>query len=905
MHGVHTVRIARQALIACAVVLSVAVLSAQTVVDPRFVEFDPSTDHNATTSNGTPLVQSYNLSLYQSGATTPFTTVSLGKPSPAADGKIRVDFIALLSAVPAPNILYEARVSAVGPGGSTASTPSNGFSFSAVCTYAITPTSQSAAAGGGSGSFAMTTAAGCTWTAASNAPWITVTGGASGNGSGTVTYSVAPNPTTSPLTGTITAGGRTFTITQAAAPCTYEVDPDSVAAPSSGATGSFAMRAGAGCTWTAASGVSWITVTGGASGTSNGTVNYSVATNPSTSPRTGAISVGGVSFTVMQAGAPCTYSITPTSRSVTSGATTGSFAMSAAAGCAWTATSGASWITVTGTPSGSGNGTVNYSAAANPNTAPRTGTITVGGQTFALTQAAAPCTYALSPTSQSVAAGGGPGSFAVTTPSSCSWTASSNAGWLTVTGVPGGSGNGTVNFSVAVNPNTTQRTGTITVNGQTFTVTQNAAPCTFAISPGSQTVAASGGTGSFALTAGAGCSWTATDNASWITLTGPTSGSGGATISFSAAANPNSSQRTGTISVGGQSFTVNQTGTSCTYSVAPLSQSMASAGGSGSAAVTSIGGCSWTATAAVPWITVTSGATGSGSGTVNFSVAANAATTGRTGTLTIAGEIFTVSQAAAPCTYAIAPSSQAVVSGGGAGFFAVTAGTGCSWTASSGAAWISVTGPSGSGNGTVAFTVAANTTGSQRVGTISVGGQTFTVTQAAPCSYAISPASQSVPSTAATGSFAVTAGGGCSWTATSSAAWLTVTGTPSGAGNGTVTFSTSTNPNSTPRTATISVGGQTFTVTQAATSSCSYSISPTSRTMSNFGGSNSLSVTTQAGCTWTAVSNTAWLSVIGGASGTGNGTVYYRGTANSVAPRVGTLTVAGYTFTVNQNGTCS
>jgi hypothetical protein len=75
--------------------------------------------------------------------------------------------------------------------------------------------------------------------------------------------------------------------------------------------------------------------------------------------------------------------------------------------------------------------------------------------------------------------------------------------------------------------------------------------------------------------------------------------------------------------------------------------------------------------------------------------------------------------------------------------------------------------------------------------------------------------------------------------------------------------------------------------------------------MSNFGGSNSLSVTTQAGCTWTAVSNTAWLSVIGGASGTGNGTVYYRGTANSVAPRVGTLTVAGYTFTVNQNGTCS
>ena len=62
---------------------------------------------------------------------------------------------------------------------------------------------------------------------------------------------------------------------------------------------------------------------------------------------------------------------------------------------------------------------------------------------------------------------------------------------------------------------------------------------------------------------------------------------------------------------------------------------------------------------------------------------------------------------------------------------AVTAGDGCEWTASSNAAWITVTaGASGSGNGTVAFSVAPNP-GAARTGTISIAGHTFTVNQAA------------------------------------------------------------------------------------------------------------------------------------------------------------------------------
>lgn len=89
----------------------------------------------------------------------------------------------------------------------------------------------------------------------------------------------------------------------------------------------------------------------------------------------------------------------------------------------------------------------------------------------------------------------------------------------------------------------------------------------------------------------------------------------------------------------------------CTFSILPTSQSFAIAGGSGSFGVTVTSGCVWTATSPDPWITTTS--TGNGNGTVNFTVGSNAATmtnsgAARTGTITVGGQTFTISQAPAP-----------------------------------------------------------------------------------------------------------------------------------------------------------------------------------------------------------------------------------------------------------------
>jgi uncharacterized protein (TIGR03437 family) len=119
---------------------------------------------------------------------------------------------------------------------------------------------------------------------------------------------------------------------------------------------------------------------------------------------------------------------------------------------------------------------VSYTVAANAGTTSRTGTITVGGQTFTVTQAAAPaCSYSITPSTNTMSAQGGSGSFVVTAGSSCSWTASvssSASSWLHLGSSSSGTGNGTVGYSADVNTSTVSRTGTITVASSTFTLTE-------------------------------------------------------------------------------------------------------------------------------------------------------------------------------------------------------------------------------------------------------------------------------------------------------------------------------------------------------------------------------------------------------------------------------------------------
>ena len=236
--------------------------------------------------------------------------------------------------------------------------------------------------------------------------------------------------------------------------------------------------------------------------------------------------------------------------------------------------------------------------------------------------------------------------------------------------------------------------------------------CSYSISPASQSLAAAAASGSVAVTAASGCTWAATSNASWITITSGSSGSGSGTVEYSVAANSSAGSRAGTVTIAGQTFTVNQAGaTACSYAIAPTSASVPAAGGTASVTVTAASGCTWTAASTASWITITSGASGSGNGTVNYTVAANTSTSSRAGTLTIAGQTFTVTQAAA-ATLNVSPTTLSFTAQrGGANppvqGLQVTASDASSipWTATSSAAWLSVLPASGNTPANVSVSV--------------------------------------------------------------------------------------------------------------------------------------------------------------------------------------------------------
>jgi hypothetical protein len=91
--------------------------------------------------------------------------------------------------------------------------------------------------------------------------------------------------------------------------------------------------------------------------------------------------------------------------------------------------------------------------------------------------------------------------------------------------------------------------------------------------------------------------------------------------------------------------------TSCA-TVSPLNQAFFSPGNTGSVTVTknlsATAPCDWQAMSNSSFITIDSGATGNGNGTVNFTVAPNTTGAARTGTLTVAGRNVTITQDAAP-----------------------------------------------------------------------------------------------------------------------------------------------------------------------------------------------------------------------------------------------------------------
>jgi hypothetical protein len=168
----------------------------------------------------------------------------------------------------------------------------------------------------------------------------------------------------------------------------------------------------------------------------------------------------------------------------------------------------------------------------------------------------------------------------------------------------------------------------------------------------------------------------------------------------------------------------------CSYALSPSSASAAAAGGNGSFGVTAGAGCAWNATSnAGAWLAVAAGSGTSGTGTLNYTVAANSGGA-RSGTIAVGGTLFTVNQASG-CTYGLSPGSASISAGAASGSTTLTTASGCTWTAASSASWLTVSGTtSGTGSATVGYAASTNT-GGTRSANLTIGGATFVVTQAA------------------------------------------------------------------------------------------------------------------------------------------------------------------------------
>src|SRR4029079_4745876 len=97
-----------------------------------------------------------------------------------------------------------------------------------------------------------------------------------------------------------------------------------------------------------------------------------------------------------------------------------------------------------------------------------------------------------------------------------------------------------------------------------------------------------------------------------------------------------------------------------------------------------------------------------------------------------------------------------------------------------------------------------------------------------------------------------------------------------------------------PRSATLTIAGQPFTVTQA--QGCRYTLAPDSASVPAGGGRVPVTVAAGSGCAWTASSNDPWITIASATPSSGNGTVQLTVAATTGPNRSGTATIAGRTF---------
>jgi uncharacterized membrane protein YqjE len=771
------------------------------------------------------------------------------------------------------------------------------------CTYTLSPANRSHGYGAATNIVTVNAGIGCDWTVINTNEWLTLLSSSNGTSTGVVTYAVALNPITTGRTGVVTVAGLPFTITQAAAPCNFSLSPTMRNHGNGGVSAANVTVNGASnCFWTVSTTNTWITFNSATNGSSGGFFSYAVAANNIPVARTSHLAVADQTFALSQNAAACFYELSPTNRLHGFAGSTGVVSISVTPGCAWFVNNTNPWITIHVNPSGTNGGTFGYTVAPNPSSLPRNGSFSVWNESFTVYQNAAPCNYSLLPTSANPGAEAETNTVAISAANDCVWGVTNTNSWISFVGATNGVGAGSVTWVVAANAGSGSRTGVVMIADQNFTIRQAAASCNYKLSPTNRMHGYGAASNAVNLTVLSTCPWTVVNTNPWVTITTPMSGLGSASIGYSLSQNTDIGARSGVVIIGGQPFSLTQSGVGCAIDLTPATRNHGHGSASNSITVDIAPGCAWEVVNTNDWITIVGSTNGTGSNAVGYLVAANPTGLARSGYVVVNEGTVLISQNAAPCTYSLLPAGLTHTAVQETGTVSVVSLLGCDWTVVNTNNWITLLSPTnGSGSASVTYSVGIHLDPNPRSGNLVIAGQSFSVVQnGVVCSYRLSPTNRTHGSGIATNTLSVIVSNPCPWSVVNTNPWLTILAGGSGAGNGTVTYSVAQNTSSVSRVGTVVVNGATTVITQNGVP-CGYSLTPGQRAHGYGAASNTFAVSTTAGCAWAVLNTNSWISLTGATNGTGAGSVDYVLTENTnVTDRIGYLAVEGQTFIVTQ-----
>ncbi len=261
----------------------------------------------------------------------------------------------------------------------------------------------------------------------------------------------------------------------------------------------------------------------------------------------------------------------------------------------------------------------------------------------------------LTPANPIASANGGEVDTQLTLADNVTWTASSDSAWLTMLSSASGAGPGIVKWQAATNPTVYQRQATVTVAGATAVISQLGRTVT--VSSGSVVLSPDGGSVNISVSAEAGASWNAVPVDSWLSVIAGATGVGTGSVTIVADPyNQTTSSRTGTVIVAGKTVYVTQRG--YTLTVSPTAAQFYSVASSANISVAAPVSAIWSAIASDPWITITGGFNGMGTGTIYYTVASNGTGQARSGRIVVSGAEYVVNQSVVvpdPVTFTTQP----------------------------------------------------------------------------------------------------------------------------------------------------------------------------------------------------------------------------------------------------------